>query len=50
MPDFVERGAPLETPVKEDHFLYLTKKQAIRARSRRRRSRITAITLSRLIA
>ena len=31
IPDFVERGAPLETPVKEDHFLYLTKKHAIRA-------------------
>src|SRR5229473_2682120 len=31
IPDFVERGAPLETPVQEDHFLYLTKKHAIRA-------------------
>jgi electron-transferring-flavoprotein dehydrogenase len=31
IPDFVDRGAPLETPVKEDHFLYLTKKHAIRA-------------------
>jgi len=31
IPDFVERGAPLETPVKEDHFLYLTRKHAIRA-------------------
>src|SRR6195256_4953768 len=25
MPDFIEQGAPLESPVKEDHFLYLTK-------------------------
>jgi len=31
IPDFVERGAPLESPVKEDHFLYLTKQHAIRA-------------------
>jgi electron-transferring-flavoprotein dehydrogenase len=31
MPDFVEQGAPLESPVKEDHFLYLTKKHAIRS-------------------
>src|SRR2546430_3620410 len=31
MPDFIEQGAPLESPVKEDHFLYLTKKRAIRA-------------------
>src|SRR5215831_16086390 len=31
MPDFVERGAPLEAPVNEDHFLYLTKKHAIRS-------------------
>jgi len=31
IPDFVERGAPLETPVNDDHFLYLTKKRAIRA-------------------
>jgi electron-transferring-flavoprotein dehydrogenase len=31
IPDFVERGAPLETPVKEDYFLYLTRKHAIRA-------------------
>src|SRR5205809_2919994 len=31
MPDFVEQGAPLESPVKEDHFLYLTRKRAIRS-------------------
>lgn len=31
IPDFVERGAPLETPVNDDHFLYLTKKHSIRA-------------------
>ncbi len=31
IPDFVEQGAPLESPVNEDHFLYLTKKHAIRS-------------------
>src|SRR5262252_6676811 len=31
IPDFVERGAPLEAPVHEDYFLYLTAKQAIRS-------------------
>jgi len=31
IPDFVERGAPLETLVNEDHFLYLTKKHSFRA-------------------
>src|SRR6185295_4732861 len=31
MPDFVEQGAPLESPVNEDYFLYLTKKRAIRS-------------------
>src|SRR6185369_9175278 len=31
MPDFEEQGAPLESPVKEDFFLYLTAKQAIRS-------------------
>ena len=31
MPDFIEQGAPLESPVKEDHFLYLTKKHALRS-------------------
>src|SRR2546421_8161946 len=31
MPDFIEQGAPLESPVKEDHFLYLTSKRAIRS-------------------
>src|SRR2546425_2269184 len=31
MPDFVEQGAPLESPVKEDHFLYLTRNHAIRS-------------------
>ena len=30
MPDFQEQGAPLESPVKEDSFLYLTSKHAIR--------------------
>src|ERR1044072_3071046 len=31
IPDFVEQGAPLESPVKEDYFLYLTKSRAIRS-------------------
>jgi electron-transferring-flavoprotein dehydrogenase len=31
IPDFVAAGAPLESPVKEDHFLYLTRKRAIRS-------------------
>src|SRR5215510_243596 len=31
IPDFVERGAPLESPVKEDAFLYLTSKLAIKS-------------------
>src|SRR5438105_3183418 len=31
IPDFVAEGAPLESPVKEDHFLYLTSKRAIRS-------------------
>src|SRR2546421_222815 len=31
IPDFIERGAPLESPVKEDYFLYLTKTRAIRS-------------------
>ncbi len=31
IPDFVEQGAPLESPVKEDYFLYLTAKHAIRS-------------------
>jgi len=31
IPDFEAQGAPLESPVIEDHFLYLTKKRAIRS-------------------
>src|SRR5437868_3151917 len=31
IPDFVEQGAPLESPVKEDFFLYLTRNRAIRS-------------------
>jgi electron-transferring-flavoprotein dehydrogenase len=31
VPDFEEQGAPLESPVKEDYFLYLTDKRAIRS-------------------
>lgn len=31
IPDFVEQGAPLESPVIDDQFLYLTKKRAIRS-------------------
>jgi electron-transferring-flavoprotein dehydrogenase len=30
-PDFEAEGAPLESPVKEDYFLYLTEKRAIRS-------------------
>ncbi len=31
IPDFLEQGAPLESPVNEDYFLYLTKKHAIKS-------------------
>src|SRR6185295_9160791 len=31
IPDFEEQGAPLESPVNEDHFLYLTPKLALRS-------------------
>jgi electron-transferring-flavoprotein dehydrogenase len=31
IPDFLEQGAPVESPVKEDEFLYLTKTRAIRS-------------------
>ncbi len=31
IPDFIEQGAPLESPVKEDYFLYLTEKHALRS-------------------
>jgi electron-transferring-flavoprotein dehydrogenase len=31
IPDFVEQGAPLESPVKDDQFLYLTRNRAIRS-------------------
>ncbi|MGB8507898.1 MAG: electron transfer flavoprotein-ubiquinone oxidoreductase [Pyrinomonadaceae bacterium] len=31
MPDFIEQGAPLESPVKEDYFLYLTKTRAVKS-------------------
>src|SRR5918911_715850 len=31
IPNFVAQGAPLESPVKEDFFLYLTKTRAIRS-------------------
>ncbi|HJR07175.1 MAG TPA: electron transfer flavoprotein-ubiquinone oxidoreductase [Pyrinomonadaceae bacterium] len=31
IPDFLEHGAPVESPVKEDEFLYLTKTRAIRS-------------------
>src|SRR3954447_1581616 len=31
IPDFAEQGAPLESPVKEDFFLYLTEKRALRS-------------------
>src|SRR5919112_1800845 len=31
MPDFIEQGAPVESEVKEDYFLYLTKTRAIKS-------------------
>src|SRR5882724_2866077 len=31
IPDFIAQGAPLESPVNEDYFLYLTKNRAIRS-------------------
>src|SRR5207253_8928168 len=31
VPDFLAAGAPLESPVKEDHFFYLTSQRAIRS-------------------
>ncbi|HEY8205220.1 MAG TPA: electron transfer flavoprotein-ubiquinone oxidoreductase [Pyrinomonadaceae bacterium] len=31
IPDFVEQGAPLESPVNDDQFLYLTRNRAIRS-------------------
>ena len=31
IPNFLEAGAPLESPVKEDYFLYLTRKHAFRS-------------------
>src|SRR5256885_2871972 len=31
IPNFVEEGAPLESPVTEDYFYYLTKRYAIRS-------------------
>src|ERR1051326_3698558 len=31
IPDFEAQGAPLESPVKEDHFLYLTSKLTLRS-------------------
>ena len=31
IPDFVEQGAPIESPVNEDFFLYLTDRHAIRS-------------------
>jgi electron-transferring-flavoprotein dehydrogenase len=31
MPDFIEQGAPLESTVNEDYFLYLTEKYAVRS-------------------
>ena len=29
-PDWYERGAPLETPVRQDRFLFLTERKAVR--------------------
>ena len=30
LPDWYERGAPLETPVRQDRFLFLTERKAVR--------------------
>src|ERR671916_1192288 len=31
IPDFLEQGAPVESPVKEDYFLYMTKTRALKS-------------------
>ena len=46
IPDWRERGAPLNTPATEDRFLYLTENAARCACRPRRRCTITAITSS----
>ena len=46
IPDWKEKGAPLETPAREDRFLFLTETNRTSCR-RRRRCTITATTSSR---
>ena len=46
IPDWKEQGAPLDTPVTEDHFLYLTETKAYEAARPRRRCTTTATTSS----
>ena len=47
IPDWKEQGAPLNTPVTEDHFLFLTREaKSLPAARRRRRCRTTATTSS----
>ena len=48
MPDFLEQGCPVDTVVTEDAFWYLTETKRSTPRSRRRRSRTKANTLSAL--
>jgi electron-transferring-flavoprotein dehydrogenase len=45
MPDWKERGAPIEKPVDEDHVLFLTKSRKFGLPFVHRRCRITATTL-----
>ena len=37
IPDWKEKGAPLNTPATEDHFLFLTENEVVQAARRRRR-------------
>ena len=46
IPDFEAEGAPLESPVKEDYFLYLTEKRSIRSPLTPPPLKTTAITSS----
>ena len=47
MPDWKEKGAPIEKPVEEDHVLYLTKTRKFGLPIFRHHSRIMGITSSR---
>jgi len=44
IPDYQEKGAPLEAPVSGDSFYLLTEKGAIKSRSTRHRFKITEAT------